>query len=130
MHRTEKGDRKDGKDGGVKVTTDILSTWNELAEDWDEHHPIDALDALETFDDSEIPATPTIDGIPEVVEYAFRRPGDWVVSGPLASWGNGRGRVFVDEESAFRWACWKYGKERVSRHFAGEGRWGFVIRAV
>ena len=111
-----------------------MTAWNELLEVWDEHHPADALDALEVVDDSDsYPAVPTIDGIPEVVDYSVREPGSWVVSGPILGCeelSSGLGRVFLDEAAAYRWACWRYGADRVKPHEGGIGRWAVLISGV
>jgi len=96
---------------------------------WDEHHPAEAEEEPEP-DLPPLPALPTIDSLPETVDYSIRGPNDWIVSGPLAP-GAGRGRYFSSELEAYRWAVAKYGLARVSRvSEAGEGRWGYLIRAV
>jgi hypothetical protein len=88
----------------------------------------DALLALEVDEgDDDTPATPTVDGIPPVVDYSVRNPGDWVVSGPLEPF-EGPGRVFVSEDAAFDWAQWKYGPHRVTRWYGGMGRWAVLVK--
>lgn len=100
--------------------------------DWDDHHPADAMEALEEVgaeDDCDVPATPTIDGLPEVVDYSTpRSPGDWVISGPLEPF-EGAGRVFLSEEAALLWGKRKYGDRRVQRWYGGSGRWALLVKS-
>ena len=99
---------------------------------WDLYHPAEANE--DDFGDEEgdlepLPAVPTIDTLPPLVDYSSRGPNDFVVSGPLVK-GNGPGRLFGDELKAFNWAAGKYGQSRVSRSYGGENRWAVLIKAV
>lgn len=105
---------------------------------WDSYHPVDAEEELEgcsegdDFSDLDLaPQIPTIDVLPEYVDYSARGPGDFVISGPLGA-GKGPGRHFNTALAAQNWAVSKYGRNRVKR-VEGEGsefRWAFLIKAV
>ncbi len=98
-----------------------------LTDPWDEFHPVDGNEPLLDYEEV-APEIPTIDALPEVVDYSVRAPGDWVLSGPLGE-ARYQGRRFATEIDAYRWACAKYGRDRVRRMRALEFRWMLLIRA-
>lgn len=105
--------------------------WEDLFEHWDAA-PVE--DAEETVDYSDLdlaPAIPTIDALPEHVDYSTRAPGDFVISGPLGA-GRGQGRHFNSTLAAQNWAVAKYGRNRVKRidGESSEFRWAFLIKAA
>ncbi len=103
---------------------------------WDESHPVDAEEeefneAGDYSDLEDVPRLPTIDHLPELVNYSARGPGDFVISGPLGA-GRGNGRHFGSINAAIAWANGKYGAKRVKR-IDGEGsefRWALLIKAL
>lgn len=110
--------------------------WARIIADWDANHPAEAEEeettdeALEYDADAMalVPQIPTIDEIPEIVDYSVRAEGDWVISGPLVG-GSGRGTVFDTMERAHLAACIKYGSKRVYPWDSGsEGRWALLIK--
>src|SRR5690349_24015591 len=102
---------------------------------WDMFHPAESDDDIaEEFvedgsysDLEETPLIPTIDRLPDVVDYSTRGPNDFVLSGPLGA-GRGNGRHFETLKAACIWATKKYGKDRVGvLPQQGEFRWGLLI---
>lgn len=103
---------------------------------WDMFHPADDENIADEFDDTEsvdpevVPAIPTIDELPELVDYSTRGPNDFVLGGPLGE-GRGAGRHFPSLARAYRWAVEKYGKARVQiPNQESEFRWALLIRAA
>jgi len=110
----------------------------EVKDLWDTFHPSESGDLEEEFceagdysDLEDVARIPTIDLLPELVDYSTRGPGDFIISGPLGA-GRGTGRHFNTVLAAQNWAVLKYGRNRVKR-IEGEGseyRWGFLIKAA
>jgi hypothetical protein len=77
----------------------------------------------------ETPLIPTIDRLPDVVDYSTRGPNDFMLSGPLGA-GRGTGRKFGSVGSAYKWAVEKYGVKRVQMvEQESEYRWALLIKA-
>lgn len=103
---------------------------------WDAFHPAESDEDIadEFEDDGEVeftpPTIPTIDELPNVVDYSTRGPNDFVVSGPMGA-GRGPGRHFESERNAYIWATSKYGRQRVVRiPQESEFRWALLIKAA
>jgi hypothetical protein len=107
----------------------------EMLDVWDAFHPADDEDIADEFEgeDDDLaseapPEIPSIDKLPDVVDYSTRAPGDFVLSGPLGE-GKGVGRHFDTLEEAAQWAVSKYGKNRVGvLQEQGEFRWALLIK--
>lgn len=102
---------------------------------WDMFHPADSDEDIadEFIDDPDVEPLaeiPTIDRLPDVVDYSTRGPNDFVVSGPMGA-GRGQGRYFESERNAYIWAISKYGRQRVVRiPQESEFRWALLIKAA
>lgn len=104
---------------------------------WDVFHPADTEDEDDlpaTTDiefDALVPEIPTIDKLPDVVDYSTRGPNDFVVSGPYNHTIGGQGRRFASLSSAFQWAVGKYGQKRVINiPQESDFRWALLIKSA
>lgn len=112
-------------DEGEEVTDLPPMSAEEARDLWEMYHPPHDDEVT----DEEPPVLPTIDALPEHIEYDDRGPNDWIVSGPCED-NIGNGRYFATELEAFQWACSKWGRNRVRRVDVGPGRWGVLVKAI
>lgn len=104
---------------------------------WEMFHPAEADEEIDEFrengdyiDLEEVPLIPTIDRLPDVIDYSTRGPNDFMISGPLGA-GRGNGRHFGHLRDAYLWAVGRYGKQRVGvLPQESEFRWAFLIKSA
>lgn len=104
--------------------------WDEVKEIWDECPPsLEEFSESGNYSDLElVPQTPTIDLLPNCVDYSPRGPGDFVMSGPMGA-GRGPGRYFDNRQDALNWCRLKYGYHRVFMvDGESEFRWAYLIK--
>lgn len=110
---------------------DVMDLVDEFRHGDEDEDITDEFDGEDDFLGVEAPPEiPTVDGLPDVVDYSTRGPNDFVLSGPVAE-GRGHGRHFDTLGDAYKWAVDKYGKARVGvLPQQGEFRWALLIKAA